>query len=132
MTEREKYIAGLREVADYFEANPQVDLYTFGRLFCSFPDSKDQFLRTCKTLGNFKKKWDDYHLSAVKTFIGGHEVHVMRDRKEFCTKVVTPVEVPATAEQNIEAYTVPARAAHTKEEVSWECPDDLSLIGEAK
>jgi hypothetical protein len=126
--ERRAFIAGLREAADYFEANPGTALYTgSGESFCSFPNSKAEFLSECANLGSFIKRWDDRHLTAVKEFSGGHTLKVFSDRGEFCTRVVRSVEVAAT-----EAVYISARPAHTKDEVTWECPEDFSLLGEAK
>ena len=133
MTDREKYIQSMKQLIQLWEDNPDFDVYSRGATtFCSFPKSKEAFIEQCKVMGGFEKKWDDDYLQAVKTFPGGIRLHVFRDRKEFCTRVVRKVEVPATEEKFCEAVTIPARAAHTKEEVSWECPEDLSLIGEAK
>lgn len=124
MTEREKYIAAMRATADFFEQHPTFDLYTgSSETFCSFPDSKQDFIDHCKMLGSFTKEWTGTNLKVVKVIGGTHRIKVFADRNEFCKRIVTPIHVPAT-----EAFTVKATPAHTKEEITWECPEDLSLI----
>jgi hypothetical protein len=127
MVDREQFIAGLREMADFFETNPTFDLYAGTQLYYSFPDSRESFLDHCRMLGSFKKEWTNDSLKAVKTIAESHQINVFRDRKEFCKRIVTPVQVPATEE-----FLVTAKPAHTRDEITWECPDDFSLIGEEK
>ena len=132
MTHREKFIQGIRDVADFLEANPEFQVVT---AFCAFPHNKETFLRYCKMMGSFRKEFRGERFAVKKEFVSDHPqvaITMERPREEFCTRVVTPVEVPATEEKFYEAFTVPAKPAHTKEEVTWECPEDLSLIGEAK
>ena len=130
MTDREKYIHDLEQLIQLWKDNPEFDVYYRGHTtFCSFPKSKEAFIAQCKVMGSFEKKWGDDTLQAVKTFPSGITLHVFRDRDEFCKRVVKKVEVPATEEKHYEAVTIPAKPAHTKEEVTWECPEDLSLIG---
>lgn len=115
---RTKTIDGLRELADYLEARPDVPLPYLGTLD-AFADPAE-LSAIARAMGGFHKQHDGNFLSLVRRF-GPIALAVNFSSESVCERVVVGTE------------EVPEKVtpAHTKEIVEWRCPESvLSLGGE--
>jgi hypothetical protein len=113
-TKRELYTAGLRQLANWYDAHPEIPLPGLEHTNYTV-DSKEHAAALAKALGTFEKQYSEWSLTVVKMF-GNIEARFVFTREQVCTKKVVGVEtIPA---KFIEAYTIEAQ---TKEIVEWEC-----------
>lgn len=79
-------IDGVRQMLDFLEANPEVDLpHDFGKFSIWFLFDKEPFLATVKAFGTLEKEVKGKELHAVKTF-GPARLVAEINQEKICTK----------------------------------------------
>lgn len=128
---REKQIAGLRALADFLEANPDIkNPHEYGgHIYFYGADSKEQMTRWRRRAGGTWEKGFDYAGDFTLTGnVGGHAITLNTRRENVCTRRVvgtrteTVREYPEGALVDIEMIEVEKEV----EIVEWECPDTLA------
>ena len=115
---RSNYVQGLRELAAFVEAHPEIPLPYAGS-HNAFVQSKADLAIVAKACGGkwAKNATEDYFYIS-KAFAGGHAYEVNVSRETVCRKVVTGTRME------------PAVEAREVEEFHWICEEPL-LAGEA-
>jgi hypothetical protein len=120
LADRRAWLAGIRELADFIEAHPDLPCPSSGAhlIYCF---TKAQLVDIARVRG---VRWQkdvregSEYFSIKTTFTGGHAYEAYVDRVEVCRKVVTgTVVVPATPE-------------HVEETFKWECSREPLLAPE--
>lgn len=116
---RKKFIDGLRALADWFEAHPDIptprgevaiNLYSM--------DTKEEAATFARALGRCDKRYQDSILYISRRF-GAIRLEALFMRDSVCTKrVVGTREIP---EQVIPARSEEIIPARTEEIVEWDC-----------
>lgn len=118
------YVDGLRELADWIEANgdhldASSDFFYDNMVMSFLRHDRDEFVNVAQLLGGKRTKDGDDSYFRVKRSFGPIEVTVFAQRKDVCERVVTgtrhiPAQViPASEERVIEA--------RDEEIVEWVC-----------
>lgn len=97
VNDNEELIKGLRMFADHLEAHPDIPY-----LNCNvtrYVYGKEKFLGYARTLGSFKKTFDDKYISLKINFTDRVKVDIYIPREEICKQIVT-----------------------------WECPEDMESL----
>lgn len=124
MTDHEAYAAGLREMADWIEANPSIPLPE-SKIINYAVDSKEHAEAIARSGGKCRKVYSGDYFNLYKDF-GVIELNHFFYRKAVCERKVVGVEtIPA---RFVEAHII---EAHTKEIVEWECIPILAAETEA-
>jgi hypothetical protein len=120
---RREYTTGLRNLADFYDANPLIPIPSDP--ITNYAVNTDQDARNlAKALGTFRKTYSEDIFTMSKDF-GSVNVRFVFYRKAICkakvvgVKTVEAVHVPAQ-----EAYIIPAK---TQEIIEWDCG---ALLGE--
>jgi hypothetical protein len=98
-------IDGLRMAADFFESKPEFpNLNTvygtsYRQTIRLWLSNKTELPSVARQLGSFTKKFSDHYFELHRTFNEAFEIEVTIDREQVCKKIVT-----------------------------WDCPDDESLL----
>lgn len=111
---RQETIDGLRELADYLDARPNVPLPYLG-MMNAFAEA-EKLPVVARAMGEFTKDQNGNFLSLVKDF-RGVELRVNFASEDVCERVVVGTE------------EVPAKPAHVREIVEWRCPESLLALG---
>lgn len=116
MNDREGFIQGLREVADFYEQHPEVplDRISGGTFAINIYTDKDGLREAAKAPGRAEKSAFGGVFQVERTF-SAIRVQWWADREQVCRKVVKGTE-------HVEERVIPA---HDKEIVEWECDDSL-------
>lgn len=110
--DRRAFIDGLRNLADWFEAHPTVQLPIPSKLTISPPDEgKAAVAVMARLLSPCAKEMDNNLLTLVKSFPGNIQLRVLYWRDKVCKRRVTGT-------QEVPAQLIPA---HTEEIVEWDC-----------
>jgi len=119
MTEREKYVATLRELADFYEgASDELPRPTINRqCFSLVPEIIPTILKDCRKV---EKAASGGYIELRKTLTHGTLIFNFSQEKVCERKVVGKREVAA----------VPAREAYFVDQVEWECKPLLKSVGE--
>lgn len=111
---RAEFVAGLRQVADWLEAHPEVDhfdpcinIYTM--------NSKDEAVAVGRAFRTFEKTYTDDYFNIIKSF-GAIQLRYIFQRGEICTKHV--VGTKSIPDYYSPGHLVPA---HDEEVVEWDC-----------
>lgn len=117
MSERNDLIAGLHELADFFEDHPRIEAPANIAVNSMYFD-REEFIRAAREFGSAKKDTIENWFYLTKSFGNGavtFDLNITRDK--VCTKRVTGTRtVPRK----------PAVAEHEEEiVVEWECPDSI-------
>lgn len=119
---RRQFIEGLREVARFYEENPDawydgipitLNMFIWGR------EARDVLARTVKVLGSCTKNYDDTNMTVSKKFTNQVTLSVFAPRAKVCRRVIVGTRilpariVPASVELRLPAYA--------EEMVDWEC-----------
>lgn len=114
--ERRDFVQGLRELADFIDAHPDIP--------CPYGEAHNAFVRDKTQLGMIARavggRWDKNCTSQFfyirREFAGGHSYEVNVSRDQVCRKVVTGTRIePAQPEREVEV-------------VEWVCTEPL-LVG---
>jgi len=127
-TEQQLYSQGLREIADFYDAHPEVKLPYDGPLseFRIFGLSKAELALTLRAFGKAEKKYTNDTFEIVKTFPSGRKLYTYNPRNSICEKKVVGTKiVPAEPEKTV---VVPAKPEREEEIVVWDCGESLLAI----
>lgn len=116
-TDRQECIAGLRELADFLDAHPEVAAPLYSSLLSRVNTRED--LMAVAQIGGWKKVYEGEYFTLRRTF-AGVTLDVYTDRTTVCRKVVTGQRV------------VPARPECTEDVFEWVCEEQSLLAGERK
>lgn len=92
-------IDGLRKAIEFIEATPDLPTLSPQSLRIWAWSDMDLFRKAAQHLGSFTKKFTDHYFELHKSFNANFEIVASLDREAVCKKIVT-----------------------------WECPDDESLL----
>jgi len=117
-TTRAAYVNGLRQLADFVEAHPELPV--------PFAGGHNVFVGTKAELATFARlpgvRWDksvDPNYFYIRhTFDGGHSYDINVQREQVCRKVVTGTRL------------VPAEPAHEVDVFEWVCDEPLLAGGQ--
>lgn len=121
---RPKFIAGLRQLADAFEAHPELlvpdwkqDITVWISKDSENPDYvKEEYKKFIKALGGTAKDSSDWTFELNWAY-GLLNLRLCTDRDNVCEKVVTGTKIiPAS-----ESYIVEAQPERTEELYEWRC-----------
>lgn len=125
-TTRADAIQGLRDFADFLEANEDASLPS-GLYALDYQWGKENLLARTRELGGlWNKKEDGAYFSLVRHF-GPVRYEVYTTRSEVCERVVTGTRTVTREEYDPDALAqVPKRTVTAEEEiVEWRCPPSL-------
>lgn len=115
--QRDEYVAGLRELADYLETTELDMQYEESLRIDLFTWSEDQFAEQSRKLGGFREKVVEGAYAIVRRNFGPHKIEVNIPRNKVCRCVqVGERVVPATEERVEPVY-------------EWECPEGFTASG---
>jgi hypothetical protein len=114
MSNRETFIAGLRELATFLEGHPDVPVPPYGHQFDVFVESKEDLAPVARA-ATWEKRYLGGYFALVHTCPGPIEYHVNIERGRVCRRMVTG------------QVWVPAVPAQIVDQVEWVC-DDVSLL----
>jgi hypothetical protein len=129
-TEQQLYSQGLREIADFYDAHPEVKLPFEGTLseFRIYGLSKAELAPTLRAFGKAEKKYTNDTFEIVKTFPSGRKLYTYNPRNSICEKKVVGTKiVPAEPEKTV-VVVVPAKPEREEEIVVWDCGESLLAI----
>lgn len=109
---REEKIAGLRALAAYLEAHPEVPVPVLGRMYAFA--TKDKLRAIARALRSATKTASGDYFALEKSF-GPVILQVNFPRDQVCRRVVVGVD-------HVPEKTIPA---HIVERVEWFCPESL-------
>ncbi|MCR4338569.1 MAG: hypothetical protein NUW01_01645 [Gemmatimonadaceae bacterium] len=109
---------GLRELADWMDAHPEVNIAPFEVLhYCL---DKDEFRTSVRAMGRGEKSTSDPYFFVTRWF-GPVALRTYAAREKVCRRVVKGVEL--VPKEIVPAKVVPA---HSREIVEWECEPILA------
>ena len=122
-TNKQGFVDGLREMADFVEGS-DLDISTIcNSTFFLFCQSKEDFARQSRALGTFKKESCGGYVNATKHF-GRLRLQVTAGHSLVCEKVKTGERViPAKPE-----ITTPAEPERVEETFEWKCPESFLAL----
>lgn len=110
----ESVTKGLRDLADFLDAHPDVRLNDPSHMVYVF--SRDT-LAAIARIGGWRKVYTNDYFNLVRDFDGGVSLQVFTDRASVCERVVVGTK------------TVPAVPEHQAEIVEWVCEEASLLAG---
>lgn len=124
---------GLRELADFFDANPDLAERVAGKTFYVFaPPNKTEFARLALMLGNARKSSDSAYYNVERDF-GPITLQVTASRDAVCERVVVGTETVEMTEPDPDAVAALPTITRsvTIDKVEWVCPPSLhELVSE--
>jgi len=113
--QKEDYVQGLRDFADWLEATPsaKVPLY---QTFRNYLNSKDEAVQLVKEAGSIRKEYKDDRLSLEKRFGDTIRYVASVSRQAVCT-----VKSIKKVEKEVPHYPEPVYNTKVVEEYEWEC-----------
>lgn len=135
MTDRDNFILGLRQLADFLGTHPECPIPWSTTLYKTVEGSEVR--KVARALRSFKKEYqgNDFHMT--KKF-GSIELSYYTNRENVCRKVTIGTrEVPemiiaAKPEQFIPASEEQIIPAHTEEITRWVCSESALLEPETE
>lgn len=132
-TTHAQFVLGLRELAEFYEAHPEValpnypsfNIYAESWRYGTKEAAKEIVVVAARAFGDAKKTYSMSSFELAKEFSGGVKLEVHSDRQTVCTPKVTKVVRRA-------GYTAPEQYyPPTEEEVveEWECHSLLKADG---
>ena len=93
----QELIEGLEDVVDYLKNHPDIPKLNciIYKNYCS----KDEFLEFARTMGSYKKTYNDREISLTHKISNKLEIDVSVNRDKICKQVIT-----------------------------WDCPDDMTSL----
>lgn len=116
--ERKSLTDGLRQIADWYDAHPEIDIPTSPNFRNFSVNSKATVQAVIRALGECKKEYADTLFTVSRKF-GSVRTDFIFFRNDVCVRKIVGVET-------IPARIIPAQPemvipAETKEIVEWEC-----------
>ena len=119
------FIDGLRELADFLEANPQNRQLWDHQVFHFFAQSKEEFAQALRDLSPCSKEDDGSFVEAIRSF-GPVRVVVNLNHDKGCERIVIGTKVlPAEPEKTV---VIPAKPERVEEIVEWKCPESFLAL----
>jgi hypothetical protein len=114
MSDKQAYVQGLRDLADYLETS-ELDLaYYNGIRLDVFTYNEKTFAEQSRKLGGFREKVLEGSYAIVKRTFGPHTIEVNISRDKVCERVRVGERIePATEERVVELY-------------EWKCPEGFT------
>lgn len=130
------FAQALREMADFYEAHPQMPRPEIRDVYRIFSASgKAEFVAAVRQLadgGKVEKGVDENFYRAKRTFGAGLVLEALCNRAEVCRKVtklkVVKESVPVRYETRTEQVNIPVAFEEReveKEVTEWECPESI-------
>jgi len=124
--ENHEFINALRELADFYEARPDMEL-PISLEISLYPSGKQGMAKVARQMGKCEKVADGMFFR-VKRFFGPIQLVAIEYRSMVCEKVTVGKKiVPETVIPAREAQVIPE---HEEEVVEWRCPELLVVGGE--
>lgn len=126
--ERTEFIAGLREMADWYESRPELRAPDYIDPFTFFARNKEHFLelRRAADLHHKEESCGEW-LCFNKRCRGKVRLQITIEKEKTCRRVKVGERVlPAVPE-----HTVPAQPERVEEVYEWRCDEPLLANGEA-
>lgn len=125
LTQLQKFIISLRDLADYYEQHPEtpVPQHPGFNIFAS--SDAEQAKQQLRNFGSFEKEFLDNWFVARKEF-GPIRLELNAAREQVCRKVV--VGTRAIPEHIIPAQPETIVPAHTEEITEWQCEPILPPV----
>ena len=122
--DRQDFINGLRQLADYLEARPALpvpdDLPVQGWVFSWDDDAREELAAAARAMGKAEKQVSDFAFTLRgPQFAGGIYYYVGASRHTVCERVVVGTEKVEVPDPNAPTIT------EEREIVEWHCPDSL-------
>lgn len=113
----ERFIEGLRSLADHLESHPDFPQLSWTPDFYFRVGTKEELVAVARTLGSFTKRTSGGNFYLDKGFGKDVVAKIYTSRENVCTKVVTGQawEEGRTAQEATEGKMVDV--------VRWDCPD---------
>jgi hypothetical protein len=126
---RAETIKGLRDFADFLEANPEASVPFSGLLAMDFPQSKAEMATAAKGLGGHWEKTDrvDGQFQLKRNFGPWCEYRLSINREAVCERIVKGTrEITLTAPDPEAIAALPQiERTETVEDIEWICPPSL-------
>lgn len=85
----EAYVRGLREMADFIEAHPELPTPHYGSATSFFWSDLAGFTLALNAMGSFKKQYDEHEVRITREFSGGVQMYASVKREALgCRKIV--------------------------------------------
>lgn len=131
---RAEFVAGLRGLADFLDAQPEVDFdpsYGAASVLWYCGDAEG-LAAAARTLGRVTKRTDDSFLNLDRRF-GPHKIQAYASHDTVCERVVVGTETVTREQPDPEAlkHVPTVTVTEEKEIVEWRCPDSLLAEGQA-
>ncbi len=117
----EEFVAGLRELADLYEAKPWLALPTRCNIDVYSLNEREELAAAARDLAPVRKVFADTLFHLERDF-GPITLRVIAFRDRVCKKIVETVDVPERVAPAMPKRVIPAT---TREVVSWVCDDPL-------
>lgn len=127
------YVQGLRELADFYEAHPEVPLPIYSSNFTIFAktynfaekqEAKAVVIAAARAFGHAEKTYTQTGFELKKEFSGGINLTVHSEREVVCTPVVVGKEtIPGRVEPAIPERYIPERVV---DKIEWKCDSLLA------
>lgn len=129
------YVAGLRELADFYEANPTMPLPYHGthaplNIWSLGDEPREALAAIARMMGRAEKSTDEHFFKVARSF-GPIRLEAGAYHEEVCERVVTGVDVDEYDEYDEAAYEaavadVPKVTRRVEREVvEWQCPESI-------
>lgn len=119
---RENFIAGIRALANFLEARPELEVGSCYAGVSNYSSTKDELAAQVALMGTSEKEWGPSYLDVSKKFGESVKFEVSIAREAICERVVTGKKVvPATP-------AVEAQPEREVDVVEWKCPENFSLL----
>jgi hypothetical protein len=125
-TEQQKLSASLRELADFYDAHPELSAPDWQTEFTVFNVKKEDLPLYAKAFGSAEKYFDEYSFQLQRKFGDKILLRTYSSRETVCERV-------KIGEKTVPAHVVPAKPAEEEKYVEeavvdvfeWKCPDAI-------
>ena len=117
---RDKFITGLRELADFLESHPGAPIPLHGYTFNLFVETPQQMAEAARAIGSARKLRLDTWFAITRTF-GSITYDVNIAREKVCVAKVV-------GERVVPEQVIPE---HVEMETEWECSESFLASAEA-
>lgn len=135
-----EFVAGLRELADFYESRPDMPLpytgttaplniWTFGNLGGDERDPKAALGQIARFMGRAEKVTDDRFFFVSRSF-GPIRLEAGAYREEVCERVVVGTETDEIEDYDPDALALVPKVTKRieREVVEWKCPESILRV----